>query len=146
MARPKSKFKDLPLNMTARVGKRGGIRYYYGQRKIALGGCPQKALQRWAELEAGRPRDSDDLLEEVAILRRAVPLKAVAGVYFLISGAKVRYVGKTNNLFKRIEEHRLKRVFESYALLPCSADDASVMEARYIAALKPEWNVALLGT
>jgi hypothetical protein len=133
--------------MTARVGKRGGIRYYYGQGKIPLGGCPHKAMHRWAELEAGRGRDDDDqLLDHSELLERAVPLKPVAGVYFLIAGGVIRYVGQTRNLFKRIEEHRLKRVFDSYAVLPCAPEEAPVLEARYIDALKPEWNIALLGS
>lgn len=128
--------------MTARRNKRGGIAYYYGLagKKIPLGGCPVRAMQRWAEIEAGEQRDPEELLDATQILRRSIPLKPVAGIYFLIVQGAIKYVGRSRNLFKRLEEHRLRRVFDSYAVLPCAAEDAAIMEARYIAALRPEWN------
>lgn len=51
MGRPKTVFLNLPPRMTARARKRGGIAYYYGSKKIALGTDLNKARMEWARLE-----------------------------------------------------------------------------------------------
>ena len=53
MGRPKTVFLDLPPRMTARKGRNGTVRYYYGQGKLALGSDINKARIKWAELENG---------------------------------------------------------------------------------------------
>lgn len=53
MGRPKTIFLDLPPRMTARVGAKGKILYYYGQQKLALGSDLNKARLKWVELENG---------------------------------------------------------------------------------------------
>lgn len=44
-------YPDLPPRMTARKGKNGRLKYYYGQEKIALGSDLNKARLEWARLE-----------------------------------------------------------------------------------------------
>lgn len=55
MGRPKSRFKDLPPRMTARVNKAGAVRYYYqaGGKKLPLGADKASALRLWARHEGG---------------------------------------------------------------------------------------------
>lgn len=54
MGRPKSKHRDLPPRMTARLSG-GRLLYYYtgGKRMLPLGDDKARALRQWAELEAG---------------------------------------------------------------------------------------------
>ena len=141
MGRPKTVHKNLPPRMTARRTG-AGLRYYYGQNKLALGPCELKARHRWALLEAGLPIDDTSLLDFDDLAERAIPLKNTVGIYFLIAGGEVKYVGQSINLWRRIEEHKVyTKGFDSYAFLPCAEADLGVLEARYIAKFNPPWNV-----
>ena len=63
-------------------------------------------------------------------------------VYFLIHSSKVTYVGKTNSLQKRIEEHmRLGKVFDRVLWMPVDERLAETIEARFIRDLKPRDNI-----
>ena len=127
--------------MTARKFKRGGMAYYYGVggQKIPLGSCPIKARHRWAELEAGRPIDDGKLLELPNLLKRSIPLAGTPGIYFLFANGQLMYVGRSINLWRRIEEHK-RRSFDSYSFVPCQVADLTRLEARYIDKFKPPWN------
>lgn len=144
MGRPKTVHKNLPPRMTARRNKGGGLRYYYGQEKIPLGPCELKAIHRWTLIEAGLPIDNSKLLAIEDLRERAIPVINASGVYFLMTGGIVMYVGQSTNLWRRIEDHKINfRGFDSYAFLPCPAADLGTLEARYIDKFQPPWNIRI---
>lgn len=68
-----------------------------------------------------------------------------SGVYFLLLGNEVVYVGQSSNLISRLAEHVVSadwgRPFDRYAILPCSEGLRMPLERHYIAELQPRYNV-----
>ena len=60
-----------------------------------------------------------------------------SGVYFLIKGSKVIYVGQSVNVFARISSHAQYRDFDSYAYVSCPKDRLDILESLYIHTLNP---------
>lgn len=60
-----------------------------------------------------------------------------SGVYFLIKGIKVIYVGQSVNVFARISSHVQYKDFDSYAYVSCSRDKLDILESLYIHTLSP---------
>ena len=79
------------------------------------------------------------LLSEADIVNAANTWESAVGVYFLISGNKVVYVGQSTNVYARISQHHDK-VFESFAFLPCEQKILDSLESLYIHILRPALN------
>lgn len=78
------------------------------------------------------------------VLDAAIPCAGHCGIYFLIAGNDVIYVGKSIDVFNRIARHKRDgRQFEAFAFLPCSADKLDETESSYILAFMPWLNLAL---
>lgn len=69
-----------------------------------------------------------------------------SGVYFLIDGSEVVYVGQSGQVLRRLADHvqhnGYGRNFDRYAVLPCPADLCTSVESYYIETLTPRFNVA----
>lgn len=77
------------------------------------------------------------------ILEAAVPLNKSSGIYFLVKGPEVVYVGQSVDMLHRIARHRREgREFDSFACVVCDSDKLDEMEAQYIAAFAPRNNVS----
>lgn len=77
------------------------------------------------------------------IVESAMPMSLVPCIYFLVRDGEVVYVGQTTNLAARLYKHRQRGVdFDSFAQMPCPAEDMDRLEADYIDALLPEMNVS----
>lgn len=94
------------------------------------------------------PTRSEGLLSEQAILAAAQPYQKVCGVYFLIAGHRIMYVGQSTDAHYRAGYHAasLGRVFDAVHVIPCDERDACLLESRYIMALQPPWNRRRDGT
>ena len=57
------------------------------------------------------------LLRANEIAQAALPLEKVSGVYFLVDGDEVVYVGQAVNVYSRVGQHTDKR-FDRYAFVP----------------------------
>lgn len=68
--------------------------------------------------------------------RRSQPARAV-GIYFLICGDRVVYVGQSVNVYARVSQHSS---FETWAYTPCREEVLDVMESLYIHWLRPARN------
>ena len=60
-----------------------------------------------------------------------------SGIYFLIKGSEVIYVGQSVNVFARISSHVQYKDFDSYAYVSCSRDKLDILESLYIHTLSP---------
>lgn len=79
------------------------------------------------------------LLREEEIAREALPWNSVTGIYFLLDGNKIVYIGQSTNVYHRIASHKDKQ-FDRYAFVPCSADSLDKLEALYIHCIRPKLN------
>jgi len=153
MARPKNRYPDLPRYVTARNGP-AGLRYYFQKNgeKVPLGSDRAKAL-RLAELVSAGGATLDEarlgevgLLTDAEIVSRAVPLKREPGIYFLIAGDRIVYIGQSTDVFARIRQHQRARRFDGFAWFPCPAHELVETEKTLILKFRPPQNTANLRT
>jgi hypothetical protein len=79
------------------------------------------------------------LLREEEIVNAANTWELATGVYFLIDGDRVVYVGQSVNVYARIASHHDK-VFERFAFIPCKRDVLDSLESLYIHIFRPPLN------
>lgn len=78
------------------------------------------------------------------ILMASIPHPQSSGVYFLIRGPEITYVGQAVDVLYRIARHRREgRRFDSFAYISCPAEQLDELEALYIRAFVPEENWSL---
>lgn len=84
-----------------------------------------------------------ELLDADRILSLAIGRREKVGIYFLISGAAVVYVGQSTRTRSRVLEHAREGFikFDRYLILPCKKEDLRTLEYRYIEKLSPRCNV-----
>jgi len=76
-------------------------------------------------------------LTRAQVRARATPLAPLCGVYFLLLGDEIVYVGKSANVHKRIHEHARAFKFDAVAIEPCEPFEASMIEVVYLAKFRP---------
>lgn len=81
------------------------------------------------------------LLTEAEIIAGSNPLQTHCGVYFLIRANRVIYVGQSNDVFRRLADHREIKAFDRFAFIPCGRAVLGALEALYIQMLRPPANV-----
>jgi hypothetical protein len=75
------------------------------------------------------------------IISSSIPTRMASGVYFLIRGTEVIYVGQSVDVLHRIARHRReKRFFDAFAYIECQVHELDELERLYIKALVPEEN------
>lgn len=76
--------------------------------------------------------------------------KPPSGVYFLRDGAKVVYVGQTNDIFRRISEHSRGgqkhgcpcKEFDNWSYVPCEDEELRKrLETLFIRFIQPKYNI-----
>lgn len=92
------------------------------------------------------PFPTDRLMGHSEIVGHSDAYSDTCGVYFLIQAGRVVYVGKSITCHVRIYEHKKNgRQFTHYFILPCTTDQAALLESCYILELCPEQNRGLDG-
>lgn len=91
------------------------------------------ALERVAAQVTGKTLLRED--EIVAAAKRHE--RSICGVYFLVKGDRVVYVGQSTNLSMRIASHATTKDFDSVAYVPCLREDLDLVESLYIHVLRP---------
>ena len=91
--------------------------------------------------EVSKKLTSKTLVSESEIVQSCNPLPMVAGIYFLVDGSNVVYVGQSVNVFSRVSQHyNDKKQFTSFAYIVCDRAILDKMESLYIHYLKPKLN------
>ncbi len=101
----------------------------------------QPVVLRGATPRMGKT-DRDGLLEEGEIVRRAKHIQKISGVYFLVCGGRVNYVGKSTHIHERIAKHLRDRDihFDAFYYVRLSGAKMTASELAYIKALRPWHN------
>lgn len=63
-----------------------------------------------------------------------------SGIYFLLKGEEVVYVGKATNFIDRLIAHIDDKDFDSYSVVECSKDEIDELETEYIYEYMPIYN------
>jgi hypothetical protein len=101
---------------------------------------PQNKENPMLEMDNYLERNGDKLLTREAILYRSEPAKQV-GVYFLIQDREIVYVGQSQKLPDRIQQHIPGKVFNRVAFLECKKENLLRLEQAYINLLCPRYNL-----
>lgn len=81
------------------------------------------------------------LLHPSEIIKSSRPYERRPGVYFLIRGEEIVYVGQSVNVHARIWQHEYsKRGIDSFAYVECEKDVLDQLESIYIHTLRPAMN------
>lgn len=87
-----------------------------------------------------RPK-SDKLLSAESILAAAKPPPTdLTGIYFLINGGAIVYIGQAVNVIARVANHMRLKAFDAWHWVPCSVSDLDALERAYILAFLPSLN------
>jgi len=125
------------------VYKKSGSYYLVKKNKwTRLGGSVEDALVNYPLAVSGKPLNSlPKLLTKDEIISRA--RQTAHCVYFLLSGEEIVYVGQSSRLHERLSVHRQRKDMQwnSYFSIECQDVDARSLEAAYIAALSPKYNL-----
>lgn len=80
------------------------------------------------------------LLTEAEISEHCHPLSDCCGVYFLLQGSSVVYVGQSVNVHARITGHMSSKEFDGFAYVKCDKAALDILESLYIHSLRPRLN------
>jgi hypothetical protein len=80
------------------------------------------------------------LLTAEEIVRESKSYHPHSGVYFLIYGDEVVYVGQSTNVHARVTQHVGFKTFDRWAYMYCTVDSLDSIEALYIHILRPRYN------
>ena len=84
------------------------------------------------------------LLQPEQIVKAAIPWHTASGVYFLVDGDEVVYVGQSVNIYNRIPQHHDKK-FDRYMYVPCKPELLNALESLYIHCFRPKLNFSSEG-
>ena len=81
-------------------------------------------------------------LAPIRDLRRLELPPRICGVYFLIDGQEIVYVGQSADVVRRVNQHldRGRMKFDWAVYLPCSLAELDDIEEHFIDALRPRYN------
>lgn len=68
------------------------------------------------------------------------PPRKLCGVYFLVSGDEVIYVGQSRDIASRVETHQRDKDFDAVAYIECDPAELNAVESDYIAQFSPRLN------
>lgn len=79
------------------------------------------------------------LLSKETLIQQAKSNLAICGIYFLIKGDEIVYIGQSVNIFARMNGHANKD-YDSVTFVPCDKSELDIMESLYILAYRPKLN------
>jgi len=95
-------------------------------------------IKMWQEATMGESFDLD--LKD--ILKNKINFIKTSGVYFLILNNEIIYIGMSNHLFRRINQHLNDgKIFDSFYYMKSKLDNCKALESFYIKKFKPKFNV-----
>lgn len=110
--------------------------YFHVNRK-----GPVIVLSDGKPLKYEYPEPPKGLLRQDEIIKLATPVQPICGVYFLISGSRIFYVGQSIRILERINEHVRKGVqFDAFYFIKVPKSKLLATEAAYIKAFRPPGN------
>lgn len=76
------------------------------------------------------------------VMAAAIPTRRASGIYFLLLGGEVVYVGQSVDVLHRVARHRREgRQFDAFSIIECEPQEMDELERKYILCLVPEGNL-----
>lgn len=75
------------------------------------------------------------------ILNERIQAPIISGIYFLISGNEIIYVGQSRNILYRVGYHSRSIAFDAYSVLPCPPGNLTDLERKMIKKFNPRLNI-----
>lgn len=92
-------------------------------------------------------RDTERQFVETLVHEYAQPYRSRCGLYFLLHGSQIVYVGRTTDLYQRLSRHRQDgKVFTAYTFIECAPEESLAFEAWCIRLLQPPLNTNTHGS
>lgn len=82
------------------------------------------------------------LKSESEIIAAATDIDDLAGIYFLVQGDRIIYVGQSANVYQRASAHRSSKDFDKIHIIQCPVEELRRLESLYIKRFNPELNRA----
>jgi predicted GIY-YIG superfamily endonuclease len=82
-------------------------------------------------------------LDKEYILSKSIPALPKCGIYFLIKGKEIVYVGQSIHIPRRLKEHRKGKDFNRIFFIKCRPGDLDDLEKYYIREFVPRLNKQL---
>lgn len=116
-----------------------------GRQEYRLGATFDEAMETFQSVLLGCvPLDYvHDFLDREHILERSTVVPK-SGIYFLIDGSEVVYVGQSRSIMSRVLKHSDKN-FDRVTFLPVDERYLLLVEARYIQKFRPKYNEQCFG-
>ena len=154
MARRRSDPNNIGLPMGWRL-KHGAYRYqvpehrrhlFDNKAEFTLGKTLDDAFRVWNERMTDGKRAEDEYGDVAldAILEDALYLGCHTGVYFLIHGDEIVYIGASCNVLSRILQHADK-IYDRIFFIPVDPLYLVTVEMNYIQKYKPKYNHHITG-
>ena len=116
-------------------------------RKSILSAELEPLIRRHKEHEARLILDSISmdltnrtLLSELEITNASLEYVPLCGIYFLIQGDEICYVGQSTNIHVRLVTHTKDKQFTAYSYVLCSKEILDKLESIYIHLFRPKYN------
>jgi hypothetical protein len=124
----------------------GAEKYWNHKRKFLLGKTLDEAREIFGKMMSAQESAAADEVSRAMMTAEHIAASAGllhrAGVYFLLRGDRIVYVGRSDNIFTRIGTHvRNNRIdFDKVHTVAATGLEQERLEQLYIAAFKPEFN------
>ena len=129
---------------TIATWRKEGLPYYKINSRVRF---DLEKVKGWLETKKGWTTIEGNkvTLEEIQQNKNLLKENNRSGIYFLLKGDKVVYVGQTiNNVYMRIGTHMQQgKDFDSYYFIECSEFELDDLEAYYILIFDPFYNVQI---
>lgn len=89
--------------------------------------------------------DSTEIHSDEEIIESSMSAPDTSGVYFLIRGGAIVYVGQSRNVYARIEAHKQSKEFDRITVLECEERNLRSLESLYIKKFQPPLNILGIG-
>ena len=99
-----------------------------------------RTMKRFADNQKVFLAASDSYSEE-EIVSGSMSIPTTCGVYFLIRGSVIVYVGQSINVHQRVMRHRASKQFDRINVIECDEKDLNSLELLYIKKFKPILNI-----
>lgn len=77
---------------------------------------------------------------EIDVLNMPFHVDNPCGIYFLIKESRIVYIGQSNNVYRRLGDHKKEKEFTSFKFIQCDAEWLDWVEIYYIHKFKPDLN------
>ena len=83
-----------------------------------------------------------DISADYVLANKKPALPKLIGIYFLINGDEIVYVGQSVDIYSRISQHSkdVLKTFDNFYILECPAEHLSILEAHFIFKFHPFLN------